>query len=67
LISVCKLRTDLSAVPQSLFTTLTTSKGQEFSNLDFELHMKIQSANLVFELMVDGVKYGKIQADFQQQ
>jgi hypothetical protein len=29
--------------------------------------MKIQSANLVFELMVDGVKYGKIQADFQQQ
>jgi hypothetical protein len=27
--------------------------------------MKIQSANLVFELMVDGVKYGKIQADFQ--
>ena len=65
LISVCKLRTDLSAVPQSLFTTLTTSKGQEFSNLDFELHMKIQSANLVFELMVDGVKYGKIQADFQ--
>jgi hypothetical protein len=65
LISVCKLRTDLSAVPQSLFTTLTTSKGQEFSNLDFELHMKIQSANLVFELIVDGVKYGTVKADFQ--
>jgi len=65
LVNVCKLRTDLSAVPQSLFTTLTTSKGQEFSNLDFELHMKIQSANLVFELMVDGVKYGSVQADFQ--
>jgi hypothetical protein len=65
LVSVCKLKTDLSAVPQSLFTTLTTSKGQEFSNLDFELHMKIQSANLVFELMVDGVKYGSVQAEFQ--
>ena len=65
LVSVCKLKTDLSAVPQSLFTTLTTSKGQEFSNLDFELHMKIQSANLVFELIVDGVKYGSVQAEFQ--
>jgi hypothetical protein len=65
LVSICKLKTDLSAVPQSLFTTLTTSKGQEFSNLDFELHMKIQSANLVFELMVDGEKYGSVQAEFQ--
>lgn len=65
LINVCKLKTDLSAVPQSLFTTLTTSKGQEFSNLDFELHMKIKSADLVFELWVDGVKYGSVQAEFQ--
>lgn len=65
LISVCKLKTDLNAVPRSLFTRLTTSKGIEFDNLDFELHMKIESANLVFELRVDGVKYGSVQADFQ--
>ena len=65
LINVCKLTTDLNAVPKSLFTRLTTTKGVEFDNLDFELHMKIESANLVFELHVDGVKYGRVQADFQ--
>ncbi|KAF2724059.1 actin-like ATPase domain-containing protein [Polychaeton citri CBS 116435] len=64
LINVCTLTTDLNAVPKSLFTRLTTTKGIEFDNLDFELHMKIESANLVFELRVDGVKYGSVQADF---
>jgi len=64
LVNVCTLTTDLNAVPRSLFTRLTTSKGIEFDNLDFELHMKIESADLVFELRVDGVQYGTVQADF---
>lgn len=64
LITVCTLRTDLNTVPRNLFTRLTTTKGVEFDNLDFELHMKIESANLVFELRVDGVKYGSVQAEF---
>ncbi|TKA62967.1 hypothetical protein B0A49_11022 [Cryomyces minteri] len=64
LINVCTLRTDLSAVPKSLFTRLTTTKGVEFDNLDFELHMRIESAGLVFELRVDGVRYGSVQAEF---
>ena len=62
--NVCTLTTDLGAVPRSLFTRLTTTKGIEFDNLDFELHMKIESADLVFELRVDGIKYGSVQADF---
>ena len=65
LIDVCKLTTDLNDVPKSMFTRLTTTKGVEFDNLDFELHMKIESANLVFELRVDGVKYGSVHADFR--
>ncbi|GAB7360509.1 hypothetical protein MBLNU230_g8459t1 [Neophaeotheca triangularis] len=64
LTDVCTLTTDLNAVPKTLFTRLTTTKGVEFDNLDFELHMKIESANLVFELRVDGVKYGSVKADF---
>ncbi|KXT06443.1 hypothetical protein AC578_6080 [Pseudocercospora eumusae] len=64
LINVCTLTTDLNAVPKGLFTRLTTTKGIEFDNLDFELHMKIESASLVFELRVDGVKYGAVQAEF---
>ena len=61
---MCTLTTDLNAVPRSLFTRLTTTKGIEFDNLDFELHMKIESAQMVFELRVDGIKYGSVQAEF---
>nr|POE83372.1 heat shock 70 kda protein 12a [Quercus suber] len=64
LVTVCTLTTDLNAVPRSLFTRFTTTKGVEFDNLDFELQMKIESANMLFELRVDGVKYGSVQADF---
>lgn len=66
LINVCTLTTDLNAVPKSLFTRLTTTKGIEFDNLDFSLLMKIESASLVFELRVDGVKYGSVKAEFHE-
>ncbi|OAL50191.1 Hsp70 family protein-like protein [Pyrenochaeta sp. DS3sAY3a] len=64
LINVCTLTTDLNTVPKSLFTRLTTTKGVEFDNLDFTLDMRIESAGLVFELKVDGVRYGVVQAKF---
>ncbi|KAK4987678.1 hypothetical protein LTR50_004425 [Elasticomyces elasticus] len=64
LITVCTLTTDLSAVPRALFTRLTTTKGLEFDNLDFELHMRIESAQLVFELRVDGKGYGRVGVEF---
>lgn len=64
LATACNLKTDLSVVPSKLFTRLTTSKGTEFDNLDFELQMKVQSANLVFELHVDGISYGTVEAEF---
>lgn len=65
LIHVCKLTTDLNAVPRSLFTRLTTTRGVEFDNLDFTLEMIVDSAGLGFELKVDGVRYGRVDADFQ--
>lgn len=64
LINVCTLTTDLSAVPRGLFTRLTTTKGVEFDNLDFTLDMHIESAGLMFELKVDGIRYGQVQAKF---
>ncbi|USP80915.1 uncharacterized protein yc1106_08189 [Curvularia clavata] len=64
LINVCTLTTDLNTVPKSLFTRLTTTKGVEFDNLDFTLDMRCQSAGLVFELKVDGVRYGAVEAKF---
>jgi hypothetical protein len=64
LINVCTLTTDLNTVPKSLFTRLTTTKGVEFDNLDFTLDMRIESAGLMFELRVDGVKYGSVEAKF---
>jgi hypothetical protein len=64
LIKVCTLTTDLSQVPRSLFTRLTTTKGVVFENLDFSLVMRIMSAELLFELRVDGVPYGSVSAKF---
>ncbi|KAK4122929.1 actin-like ATPase domain-containing protein [Parathielavia appendiculata] len=64
LVHVCTLTTDLSAVPRSLFTRLTTTKGVEFDNLDFTLEMMVDSAGLRFELKVDGVRYGRVDAEF---
>lgn len=64
LMNVCTLTTDLNTVPKSLFTRLTTTKGVEFDNLDFTLDMRIESAGLMFELMVDGVRYGGVSAKF---
>ncbi|KAI1388733.1 actin-like ATPase domain-containing protein [Hypoxylon trugodes] len=61
---VCTLTTDLSAVPRSLFTRLTTTRGVEFDNLDFTLEMTVDSAGLGFELKVDGVRYGRVEAEF---
>jgi hypothetical protein len=64
LINVCTLTTDLGAVPKSLFTRLTTTRGVEFDNLDFTLEMVVESAGLGFELKVDGVRYGRVEAEF---
>ncbi|KAI0900806.1 actin-like ATPase domain-containing protein [Annulohypoxylon nitens] len=64
LVHVCTLTTDLSAVPRSLFTRLTTTRGVEFDNLDFTLEMIVDSAGLSFELKVDGVRYGRVEAEF---
>lgn len=61
---VCTLTTDLNAVPRSLFTRLTTTRGVEFDNLDFTLEMTVDSAGLGFELKVDGVRYGRVEAEF---
>ncbi|KAI1430656.1 actin-like ATPase domain-containing protein [Xylaria sp. CBS 124048] len=64
LVHVCTLTTDLSAVPRSLFTRLTTTRGVEFDNLDFTLEMIVDSAGLGFELKVDGDRYGRVEAEF---
>ncbi|KAG0644000.1 hypothetical protein HOY80DRAFT_1031541 [Tuber brumale] len=62
--TVCTLSTDLSSVPKSKFTRLTTSKGIAFDNLDFTLDLIVDSASLVFELKVEGVAYGSVTAKF---
>ncbi|EON64758.1 hypothetical protein W97_03991 [Coniosporium apollinis CBS 100218] len=63
-INVCTLTTNLNTVPRGLFTRLTTTKGVEFDNLDFTLDMRIESAGLMFELKVDGIRYGAVSAKF---
>ena len=38
-------------------------RGVEFDNLDFTLEMIVDSAGLGFELKVDGVRYGRVEAE----
>jgi hypothetical protein len=64
LTSFSSFQSDLGAVPKSLFTRLTTTRGVEFDNLDFTLEMVVESAGLAFELKVDGFRYGRVEADF---
>ena len=45
-------------------TRLTTTRGVEFDNLDFTLEMTVDSVGLGFELKVDGVRYGRVEAEF---
>jgi len=61
---VCKLRSDLSTVPRSLFTKKINNNGEDYFRLDFTLEMTIESASLLFELKVNGIKYGEVTTDF---
>ncbi|KAL7275475.1 hypothetical protein RUND412_001582 [Rhizina undulata] len=62
--TVCKLRSDLTPVPKSLYTKGRNSKGVEYEGLHFSMEMSVLSASLLFELRVDGVRYGEVTADF---
>jgi len=54
--TVCKLRSDLTTVPKSLYTKGRNSKDVEYEGLHFTMEMSVLSAALLFELRVDGVR-----------
>lgn len=62
--TVCKLRSDLTNVPKSMYTKGRNSKDVEYEGLHFTMEMTVLSASLLFELSVDGVRYGEVTADF---
>lgn len=54
---MCKLRSDLTNVPKSMYTKGRNSKDVEYEGLHFTMEMTVLSASLLFELSVDGVRY----------
>ena len=51
-------------MPKQLYTKGRNSKDVEYEGLHFTMEMSVLSASLVFELRVDGVRYGEVTADF---
>lgn len=61
---VCTLSADFSTVPRRRFRKCTAPSGKRYYKLDFELVMKINSADIEFDLMVDDKSYGSVTASF---
>jgi len=61
---VCTVSADAAAVPRHLFIQQTNSTGQKRWNLIIALVMKIDSANIEFEIRVAGETYGVAHASF---
>jgi len=64
--TVCTLTTDLSDVPAKHFGSRANPSGKIYYYLEFELVMKIDSADIEFGLRVDGVSYGSVTVAFSQ-
>ncbi|KAI2482515.1 Hsp70 family protein [Pyrenophora tritici-repentis] len=60
---VASLAVDLSGVPESAFTTSRSVSGGFYSTLHYQVEMTIQSS-LEFSLLVSGVRYGAVTANY---
>ncbi|KAF8470620.1 hypothetical protein BDZ91DRAFT_718530 [Kalaharituber pfeilii] len=56
---VCKLTTDLNRIRQHLKISVN-SKGEQFYDIDYQLVMRVHSAQLTFEFRYQGVTYGEV-------
>ncbi|KAJ5949847.1 hypothetical protein N7454_001431 [Penicillium verhagenii] len=61
---LCTLKSDLSNIPKQLFKKLCNSKLKEFYKIEFEIVLTPFSASMLFELQVNGVGYGSVQAEY---
>jgi hypothetical protein len=60
---VVKLVVDLSPVPERSFRKHRSKSGVTYHSLDFEIEISLQST-LEYSLLVDGVRYGTVKADY---
>lgn len=61
---LCTLNVDLSKVPGKFWKHRTNPNGVRYQSLSYQLGMQIQSGGLRFDLRIDGVTYGDIEATF---
>ena len=61
---LCTLHVDLSKVPAKFWKHRTNASGVRYQSLSYDLGMQIQSGGLRFDLRIDGVTYGDVNATF---
>lgn len=61
---LCKIETDLRAVPARCWKTCTNSDGGRYQSLTFVLGMQMDSGSLLFDMRVNNVEYGSVTATF---
>ncbi|PYI07367.1 actin-like ATPase domain-containing protein [Aspergillus sclerotiicarbonarius CBS 121057] len=61
---VCTLKSDLRAIPTSLFVKKTNSKGKKYYTVNYDLVMTPLSGSIKFELEFNGASYGQIEATY---
>lgn len=62
---MCKLTTTLPAsIPRDIFPKKTSPTGFEYYDVNYNLIMTVESANLTFEFEFDGKTYGSVTAKY---
>ena len=61
---VCTMSADLRAIPRRQFRKRTATSGKKYHSLQFELVMKVNSADIEFSMEIDGEPYGSVTASF---
>ena len=63
---VCEAVVNLDSVPAHLWANEINSAGLRYRELDYRLGMQVESGRLRFDLRVDGVVYGSVEATFDR-
>lgn len=62
---LCRLNANLSKVPRSLYRDHINSRGIRYRSLEYEIGMTVKSGCIIWDLRVNGVVHGEVQADFE--
>ncbi|KAI4720030.1 actin-like ATPase domain-containing protein [Aureobasidium sp. EXF-10727] len=61
---LCRLNANLTKVPRHLYQDHVNSLGLRYRRLSFDIGMTVKSGCIVWDLRVNGIVHGEVEADF---